>query len=308
MLFDKFQRVPLIERPTPLVPCQMFDDVLIKREDVTAPIYGGNKVRNLEFVLGAAKQQNANSIYTLIPTGSNFSAAIATHGVRHGFDVRLFQMTLAQNEQIRKHESFALAQGAVISKHDGLTAPALALKDAVLFGLTHRQSSFHVTPGASSVLGAMGHARALFEIPEDAVPDYIFVGAGTCGTTAGLLAGIKLRNLKTRVIAVRCAGRSVCNGMRIERLGNKLLRLLESHQRISSQDYNLVEGSGRYGHAPEGFDRIQKSYLDANELELDSTYTSKVILKMQEMKTIWKGGTAIYWHTFSPLANRWGQS
>ena len=54
-------RVPLVEAPTPVThlagaSARAGAAVYCKQDDVTAPRYGGNKVRKLEWLLGAARE------------------------------------------------------------------------------------------------------------------------------------------------------------------------------------------------------------------------------------------------------------
>ena len=61
--------------------------------------------------------------------------------------------------------------------------------------------------GGSSPLGTIGYINAAFELKEQIMrgeipePDFIYVAAGTCGTAAGLIIGLKAAQLKTKVIA-----------------------------------------------------------------------------------------------------------
>ena len=48
-----------------------FPELYIKRDDCCHPVYGGNKVRKLEYVLADAKYKNRRLLITIGATGSN---------------------------------------------------------------------------------------------------------------------------------------------------------------------------------------------------------------------------------------------
>ncbi|HUJ71980.1 MAG TPA: pyridoxal-phosphate dependent enzyme, partial [Verrucomicrobiae bacterium] len=53
------------------------EQLYIKRDDLSGDGYGGNKVRKLEFLLGAARRANAREVITFGFAGSNHSLATA---------------------------------------------------------------------------------------------------------------------------------------------------------------------------------------------------------------------------------------
>ena len=77
MNVDNFQRVRLAHLPTPLEFASRLTahlggpQIWIKRDDCTGLAFGGNKARKLEFFLGEALDQNADTIITMGPVQSN---------------------------------------------------------------------------------------------------------------------------------------------------------------------------------------------------------------------------------------------
>ena len=58
----RIPRIPLVAAPTPVAPLvrtseKVDAEVWVKRDDLTAPRYGGNKVRKLEYLLGQARER-----------------------------------------------------------------------------------------------------------------------------------------------------------------------------------------------------------------------------------------------------------
>jgi D-cysteine desulfhydrase len=284
-------------------------ELYVKREDRTHSVYGGNKVRNLEFVLAHALAGGKRRVVTLVPKGSNFTAALSVHGRAAGLEVRLSQFVALENEQIEAHFRFARRHGARDRTFRGLAGPVLAGAAGLLDGI--RRGSDYIVPGASSTLGALGHANAFLELVDQAraglvpLPDVVVVGAGTCGTVAGLVAGARIAGVPTRLVAVRCAERIVCNRGRIERLARATLtRLGLADARLP--EFDLVESPENLGYAiPTRAARgVMDEFGEEEGIILDGTYTSKVglFLKRELSAAALRGRKVMYWHTFSPAA------
>lgn len=306
--------VPLIQEPTPIQNARYrAARFMIKREDLTdTTVYGGNKVRNLEFILAQALIGKRERIATPIPVGSNFSAAFVGHAKRVGLDPILCQVLLAHHPQIADHRDFCQQFGTKMTTRSGYLKFPLQFSDVARAVIG--QNAQFVPPGASNVLGAIGHMKGFFEVVDQVragtipMPDVIYVGAGTGGTTAGLLVGIALSGFKTKIVAVRCAEKIICNSGRIISLANSTLRYLGSDMRINSSAFDLIEcpGNERYGEPLAEFDQIFETFYRENGLELDRTYTSKVVKAMERHLSshIPENSSVLYWHTFSPMASR----
>jgi hypothetical protein len=89
-------RFPLLDGPSPLAPLPRFSaalggsaEVWIKREDLLPLAFGGNKLRNLEFLVGAALAEGADTLVTSGRRWSNHCRLTAAAGARAGHDVHL---------------------------------------------------------------------------------------------------------------------------------------------------------------------------------------------------------------------------
>src|SRR5690606_7824095 len=86
--------------------------------------------------------------------------------------------------------------------------------------------------GGTSRLGCIGHLTAGLELAAQVArgdmpePDLLFVPLGTCGTAAGLVAGLALAGLGTRVAAVRVAERFVANALSVRLLAQDVIDYL----------------------------------------------------------------------------------
>ncbi len=282
--------------------------LFVKREDATAPGYGGNKVRNLEFLLGAAIDSRAKKVVTLAPRGSNFVAALSAQAVRVALPVEIFQFSPASSALIDAQDAFSRRLGARVhrfgsNKYAGAICGSLAVH--------FMRDAYVIAPGGSSALGVLGHIKAVFELAQQIrggevpTPDVIVVGAGTCGTLAGLIAGVKLSGLKTQVIGVRCVDKIVCNRARVAHLANQALRLLGANTRIQRAEVDLQDiGPIAYGRPLERSEQLISSVRSLSGIVLDTTYTSKVFtfLKSEVARGSFVGKNVMLWNTFSPAA------
>ena len=88
---SKLARVELATLPTPVESLPRISDKLdseiwVKRDDLTARRYGGNKVRKLEYLLGEACARGANTLITAGAVGSHHVFATALYGRDLGFE------------------------------------------------------------------------------------------------------------------------------------------------------------------------------------------------------------------------------
>src|SRR6476660_5605967 len=93
---QRFPRFPLLDGPSPLTPLPRFSEALggraevwIKREDLLPLAFGGNKLRNLEFLVGAALAEGADTLVTSGRRWSNHARLTAAAGPRAGLEVDL---------------------------------------------------------------------------------------------------------------------------------------------------------------------------------------------------------------------------
>src|SRR4051795_3751021 len=170
VLWGELPREPLAALPTPLHPLPRFGaalgaDVWIKRDDAGPVGLAGNKVRKLEFVLGAARREGADAIVIVGAEQSNACRAAAAACAQLGLRCVL---VLTGDEPDRAAGNLLLDRlyGAEV-RFAGTTDWA-ALAEAA-DRATEELRAGGATPstlpvGASSPLGAVGFAVAWFEL------------------------------------------------------------------------------------------------------------------------------------------------
>src|SRR6266705_6287032 len=95
MHLDKLPRFPLAQLPTPIEELKSLSrelggpDLLIKRDDQTGLAFGGNKTRKLEFLVGQALEQGADTLVTVGAAQSNHCRQTAAAAAKAGLESEL---------------------------------------------------------------------------------------------------------------------------------------------------------------------------------------------------------------------------
>ncbi len=312
--------VPLTELPTPVEHFPSLSkwagaEVWIKRDDVTAVRYGGNKVRKLEYLLGEAFAREADTLITAGAAGSHHALATAIYGAQQGLKVHAVLMPQRRTGHVEEHLRALLMAGAEVHpvRHAATVVPTLG-------ALAARQrlrgrTPFVIPPGGSTVAGVLGHVEAGLElarqleagvVPE---PDAIFVALGTGGTTAGLAIGLAAAGVTTPIVAVRVVPRMMVSRSVVMRLVRKTVRAVRALDDRFPDVSHIVRSVLRIDHREigDGYGEPTSSGANAERLlrehagiELEPTYTAKTVASMlRRAREEYAGRRLLYIHTLS---------
>jgi len=211
-------RFRLFDGPSPLHRLPRFSavlgggaDVWIKREDLLPLAFGGNKLRNLEFLVGAALADGADVLVTSGRRWSNHCRLTAAAGAAAGLPVHLV-LTGPPISPPGANERLDRLLGAIV--HVAATdarADREALVDEVLATLRAEGRRPYVVPvGGSGAIGAAGQVLGGLELVAQAralgmEPRAVVLPSATGGTQAGILVGLRLGGLASRVIGIAVA-------------------------------------------------------------------------------------------------------
>jgi D-cysteine desulfhydrase len=323
-LLARLGRVELATLPTPVEPLPRVSDTLdseiwVKRDDLTAPRYGGNKVRKLEYLLAAAKQRGADTLITAGAVGSHHVFATALYGRDHGFETYAALTPQPYARHVEDQLRAGLAVGAHLYPVHGLGEVAARVLELRMRLRFWGRKPFVIPLGGSSVYGALGFVSAGLELAQQidagTCPDFdaIYVPAGTCATVAGIALGLAAGGVKTQVVGVRVTDRLLANRLHIAKLVHEASELLRKQEprfphvverALASIALDAHEFGEGYGCTTPASDAARD--LAASEgLLLDETYTSKAFACMlREAGASSDGGTRrgqklLYWHTLS---------
>lgn len=214
LLADRAAHIPRVDLgyfPTPLEPLRNPDltipgaraQVLVKRDDLTGFSTAGNKLRLLEFLLGDALAAGAQTMVGCGPTTSNFIASLSQSSAVCGLACEVYiPGPVTHNASIALAEaSGARVTSVPLTRHeiDGYVAE----RAAALTG--EGTPAYGIPRGGATSVGAVGYALAAEELVAqlgDRDEAVIVIPAGSCASSAGILAGLTLLDSPHRVIAV----------------------------------------------------------------------------------------------------------
>jgi D-cysteine desulfhydrase len=313
-------RVPLGSGPTPVRELTRLGSsrgeapVWIKDDGMYSAI-GGNKARKLEWLLADARRRRKSTILTGGAFGTNHGLATAVFARRLGMRTVLVLAPQPETDHVRAQLDRLRASGAEIHIARGLATSFLlaAWLTAARTG-PGLKPPYLMPPGGSTPLGCVGYARAAVELGEQVdagelpEPSHIVVALGSGGTAAGLLAGLRLTGLRSRLLCVLVSDVIRMESRSVARLARRTLRLLRAHGAKVAQSPLAgtlkVEprwiGSG-YGHATPESERTRQLLAEREGVTLDPVYTSKTMAALLDLN---KGGAfgdgpILYWHTYS---------
>jgi D-cysteine desulfhydrase family pyridoxal phosphate-dependent enzyme len=209
--FDDFpRRFPLAHLPTPLAEMVHLRAALgprcprlfIKRDDCTGLAGGGNKTRKLEFLIGEALAQGADTIVTTGALQSNHARQAAAAAVAAGLRATLVLMDIVPYEGRRYRSSGNRLLDAILGADVVVVpageAPADAFKRAMDGIETRGGKSYFIPAGGSNATGSLGYSAAYVEIADQLAARglagaRILHASSSGGTQAGLIAGRGLR-------------------------------------------------------------------------------------------------------------------
>ncbi|MEO8181539.1 MAG: pyridoxal-phosphate dependent enzyme, partial [Deltaproteobacteria bacterium] len=304
-LFELFPRlVPhagfsiLGDFPTPVEPLRHLapdfgraaDGCYIKRDDLSSPLYGGNKVRTLEALFGQARREGKDWVAATGAYGSNHAVATVLHGGRLGFRCAALLFPQPGSETARANLRVSLARADQVVSLPHWSCLPWGMWWFARQRRRRGESALIMPPGGASPRGCLGFLSAGLELGLQVragvlpAPREVVLGLGSTCSTAGLLVGLLLATRlglgfdagstarsRPRLIAVRVTPWPVTSPLRILRLAGKLaewLRRLSGDRVFEMERAELARGlelDGRqlgrgYGHpTPSGLAAIERA-------------------------------------------------
>lgn len=308
------------ELPTPVEPLGALgaevgiDDLWVKRDDLTSPIYGGNKVRKLEYLLAHAKATGHDQVWTIGAIGSHHVLATSIFSRQLGLEPHALHFPQPVTDhvlQVLRALSTTEPKLELIGSKNAL--PFEFVKQHLKRWLSRGDNPYYIPGGGSSPRGVLGYVNAAFELArqvddgEIPAPDIIVVAAGTCGTLAGLILGAKLAELPSQIVGVRVVDKVLANSVTTANLANRAAKLLADAgivvPKIRASDIEIIDdqiGAGYGEPTPAGLEAMEQTTSHA-PFRLDPTYTAKAfagLLARQKASTA-PPQTVLYWHTLS---------
>jgi 1-aminocyclopropane-1-carboxylate deaminase/D-cysteine desulfhydrase-like pyridoxal-dependent ACC family enzyme len=277
----------------------------VKRDDLTSSLYGGNKVRKLDRLIPYALEHDKNRIVTVGAAGSHHVLATAVHASRAGLAVEATLVPQPRTDHVVANMRADLAQGAKLHTARTYAGAAISM-------LAHmRRRTYLVPMGGSNVVGSLGYVDAAYELAEQIrakelpEPDAIVVTVGSGGTAAGIVAGLALAGLETRVVGIIVASPAWLVAYWTRRLVRAVYARAGGREPQTIERLELVTThlGGGYGQPTDAARRALEIGKDVG-LTLDLTYTGKCFAGALDCVASRKWKNVLYWHTLSsaPMA------
>ena len=294
---DRFPRVSAAHVPTPLEPLDNLGDelgvsLLVKRDDCTGIGFGGNKVRQLEFYLGAALEQGADTLLITGAVQSNYVRTAAAMARRFGLDCHIqLEERVPDIDALHRSSGNVLLDrllGATIHHYpegedeDGADA-SLGRIAGDLEAQGRRPYIIPLGP-KSPPLGALGYVRAAIELARQIeqgalAVDEIIAPSGSAFTHAGLLYGLRMLGLDVPVTGICVRRDATRQADRVARRFRDIGELLERPRDPGTGDIRLRDGALAPGYGQLGPQVIEAIGLTAKTegLFLDPVYSGKAM-------------------------------
>lgn len=205
-LLAQFPKVELALNPTPLHPMQRLQQDLgcgplfIKRDDLNGLGVGGNKIRNLEYLLGDALAQGKKTILASGQTQSNLCSLCAAACCRLGLRCVLVHNSpppkQLEGNALLNHllgaKEYYMGEASEQERADFVEQLRVQLEQ-------QGEEPYVIENGASSARGALGYVEAAVEIARQIQQDSslssiqsVCIPAGNGGLAAGMIYGTAL--------------------------------------------------------------------------------------------------------------------
>jgi L-cysteate sulfo-lyase len=310
-------RIELAHLPTPLQRLDRLSahlggpTIYIKRDDCTGLAGGGNKTRKLEFLMAAAKADDALSVVTIGGIQSNHCRQTAAAAAKLGLEchVALIDKVNWQDPAYRLAGNVTLDH--VLGAHVHVYADVFDRDDVrdYLMRMVGNQGKlpYFIPLGGSNVIGALGYVAAFGELNDQLAdaelsPKALYFCTSSGGTHAGLAAGSIISGRPFPIIGVHNEEDPTSIQTTVEELVDGMLEHLGVNITRTSDDVQVLSGYGEpsYG-IPNAKGNAAIALMAQQEgILLDPVYTGKAFAGLIgdiEAGKLKKGDDVVFLHT-----------
>ena len=315
MHLARFARIRLAHLPTSLEPLPRLSEALgvdlwIKRDDCTGLAGGGNKTRKLEFLLGAAFEQDADTLVTQGAVQSNHVRQTAAAAAAHGLacEIILEERTGSKASDYVGNGNVLLDRlfGATLRTVPGGTDMVAELETTAQAVRARGGKPYVIPGGGSNPIGALGYVDCAREIvvqadEMDLEVHRIVTATGSAGTHAGLVAGLAVMGADIPVLGIGVRAPKEKQEANVFKLAEETAALLGQPGRVTR---DMVVADCDY--VGEGYGLIDQGVIDALTLAartdgivLDPVYSGKAMKGLIALARAgqFRGETVVFLHT-----------
>lgn len=317
MQLSRFPRVRIAHLPTPLEPMENLSrrfgsaNLWIKRDDCTGLATGGNKTRKLEFLMGDAIAQGADTVITQGATQSNHVRQTAAAACKFGMkcEIILENRTGLLQRDHRASGNVLLDRilGATIREVAGGSDMNAQLERAAAEVRAEGGKPYIIPGGGSNVTGALGYVNCALELLQQANDiglgiDWLIHATGSAGTQAGLVAGLEAMHSGINVLGIGVRSPRNVQEESVFHLAEKVAAaigargVVGAHRVMVNCDYI---GPG-YGQPTIGMIEAIKLFAQIEGILLDPVYSGKGadgLVSLLKEGFFKKGANVVFLHT-----------
>ena len=293
-------------------------ELWLKRDDLSSPIYGGNKLRLLEHLLGEARARGFARVYSSGAVGSNFAVATALHAPRAGLEPGAICFPEPLTPEGGRSHRVVCARARVVPIAHWSLLPVAAER-------VRRQDEHEGRPAlvlsqvSLSAESLFGYVAAGLELAQQIAHKQcpavsrVVLPIGSAASSAGILAGLSLArkmglNGAVGVEAVRIAAWPLSRRARVVSLAVKALARLaeltgDASAQLGKRDLLpitvVTDQLGRgYPHPTPAGSAARAAFAGAGFAILDETYSAKAAAHL--LATVAQDrGPVLFWCTKS---------
>lgn len=317
MQLSDFPRASLAHLPTPLEFLPGLSKhlggpgIYVKRDDCTGLATGGNKTRKLEFSMGEALAQGADTIITVGAVQSNHVRQTAAAACKLGLscEVMLEHRVQHPSEIYRNSGNVLLDRifGANLREYPGGTDFNIAMQEVADEVRSRGGRPYYIPGGASNAVGALGYVQCgiemLQQFDEQGLSiDHVVTATGSAGTHAGLAVGLRGSGSKLPILGVGVNAPQDAQEEKVFKLALETAELVAAPGCVDRSDIvadcNYI-GPG-YGEPTDGMNEAVLMLARMEGLLFDPVYSGKALAGMidyiREGRFI-QGQTIVFLHT-----------
>ena len=293
MDLSAFPRVALGNWPTPLEDAPRLaaalggPPVLIKRDDVNGLGAGGNKLRKLEFLLGAAVEQGADTIITFGALQTNHGRQTAAACAKLGLKCELVLTAKVP----MKGDAYERSGNVVLNHMFGANVHicADAEETARAYERVNHDKAVTLPVGGSNGLGTLGYVAAAIELigqlEDRGIGNAtIVVPQGSGATAAGIALGTELLRWPGTVHAASVSHNKEDAEQELRQIAADAAELLGTGkpelEHVTVTDDTIGPG---YGVPTQDMWNALKLFAETEGVILDPVYTGKAAVTFQRI-------------------------
>jgi D-cysteine desulfhydrase family pyridoxal phosphate-dependent enzyme len=314
MRIEALARFRLAQLPTPIEELKSLSrelggpELLIKRDDQTGLALGGNKTRKLEFLVGQALEQGADTLVTAGAAQSNHCRQTAAAAAKAGLRCELL---LNGTKPELPNGNLLLDELLGARIHWVQRSEREAKLSQIPDELRQEGRKPYVIPvGGSNGVGATGYVLAMMELAEqlngmNRRVDHVVFASSSGGTQAGIVVGARVTGFKGKLHGVsidRDDSESATYEGELADIANETAKYVGFDAQFAAGDFTVAYDylGGGYGIVSD-LEREAIRLLASREgVIIDPVYTGRAmgaLLDLIRKKAFRSDETVLFWHT-----------